>query len=451
MNILYFHSHDTGRYFPHYGFGDSTARQLSGWALENALTFRSAFCAGPTCSPSRAALLTGQYPHSNGMLGLAHRGFSLNDYGDHLVSFLNRKGFHTALCGVQHEGAGCFKSLEGGNRIGYSENISAPFNEENISGETTAQWDLENAGNAARWLLQEGRDSFFLSVGLYSTHRAYPELKTVDTEQLKPLPQIYDNNENRDDHGRFLESQKVYDRAFGTVIKALEEGPYGENTIAVVTVDHGLPLPFSKCNLNEVGMGVALMMKVPGRKPFASYTDAMVSQVDVFPTICDLLNLEKPEEIQGKSFAHLFENPKASHRTHIFGEINFHTSYEPARSVRTERYSYVRSFDRKNLSLRLSNIDNSSAKNLLLHAGIKERKKRSRELYDLYFDPMEKNNLIDDPLYEEVAEEMDKVLREWQQDTTDPLINGELEITEGMIINKTECIEPDSNDFDDYL
>src|SRR5947207_3061874 len=80
-NILYLHSHDTGRYIQPYGYAVPTPN-LQKLASEGFL-FRRAFDAAPTCSPSRAALLTGHCPHENGMLGLAHRGFSLNDYNQH--------------------------------------------------------------------------------------------------------------------------------------------------------------------------------------------------------------------------------------------------------------------------------------------------------------------------------------------------------------------------------
>src|SRR5215471_17617747 len=73
-NILYIHSHDTGRYIQPYGHAVATPH-LQRLAEEGVL-FRRNFCANPTCSPSRAALLTGCYPHENGMTGLAHRGWS---------------------------------------------------------------------------------------------------------------------------------------------------------------------------------------------------------------------------------------------------------------------------------------------------------------------------------------------------------------------------------------
>ncbi|MBN2659177.1 MAG: sulfatase [Spirochaetales bacterium] len=451
MNILYFHSHDSGRYFPHYGYGDSAARELSRWTLEKALTFRQAFCAGPTCSPSRASLLTGQYPHTNGMLGLAHRGFRLTDYNRHLVSFLNNKGYETVLCGVQHEGAGCFDFQEGGEVIGYSRNITEPIDKGEINCESTAAWDLANGKKAAQWLSEKRDKPFFLSMGLYSTHREYPVLKTIDPEQVKPLPQIYNNDQTREDHGRFLESQLIYDQVFKIIIQNLEEGPNGENTIVIVTTDHGIALPYAKCNLNEAGMGVGLMIKVPGKPSPAPFSNALVSQVDLFPTLCDLLGYEMPENLQGKSFAHLFDEPEKPHRDYIFGEINFHTSFEPVRSVRTERYNYVKNLDREDLRFRLSNIDNCAAKDLLISGGIEKRRKPSAELYDLYFDPMEKNNLIDDPLYLSVTEKLDKILTEWQISTNDPLRKGEIQKPEGSIVNQTECIEPDSDNPDDYL
>src|SRR4029450_3156635 len=87
-NIVYLHSHDTGRYVQPYGHAIPTPNiQL---LADQGVLFRNAFSAAATCSGSRAALATGRYPHSNGMIGLAHRGFELFDYGHHLVHTLRR-------------------------------------------------------------------------------------------------------------------------------------------------------------------------------------------------------------------------------------------------------------------------------------------------------------------------------------------------------------------------
>jgi len=99
-NILYLHSHDTGRYVQPYGYAVPTLNIQR--LAEQGVLFRKAFCAAPTCSPSRASLLTGQYAHCSGMLGLAHRGFSLNDYTQHLLHTLRKEGYHSALIGEEH-------------------------------------------------------------------------------------------------------------------------------------------------------------------------------------------------------------------------------------------------------------------------------------------------------------------------------------------------------------
>src|SRR5215467_5443313 len=99
-NILYLHSHDTGRYIQPYGHAIATPHLQR--LAEQGVLFRQAFSAAPTCSPSRAALLTGQAPHSSGMLGLAHRGFALHDYHQHIVHTLRAAGYTSTLIGMQH-------------------------------------------------------------------------------------------------------------------------------------------------------------------------------------------------------------------------------------------------------------------------------------------------------------------------------------------------------------
>mgnify|MGYP001308609935 CR=1 FL=1 len=117
-NIVYIHSHDTGRYVQPYGHAIPTPAIQK--LADQGVFFRRAFSAAPTCSPSRAALLTGQTPHSSGMLGLAHRGFSLADPRQHLAYTLKSVGYDTVLAGVQHV------SDDSGS-IGYTKNLKALY------------------------------------------------------------------------------------------------------------------------------------------------------------------------------------------------------------------------------------------------------------------------------------------------------------------------------------
>ena len=100
-NILYLHTHDSGRYLEPFGVSVKTPNLMK-LAKEGTL-FRQAYCAAPTCSPSRVGLLSGQSPHSTNMLGLAQRGFQMDCYDTHLSNFLRSQGYHTCLFGVQHE------------------------------------------------------------------------------------------------------------------------------------------------------------------------------------------------------------------------------------------------------------------------------------------------------------------------------------------------------------
>src|SRR3954454_15975942 len=98
--MLYLPRHDTRRYLVPYRDGVLPPNiQLP---RAQGLLFREAFSAASSCSPSRASFITGQYPHNNGMLGLAHRGFALHDYSHHVVHTLRKAGYHSELIGEQH-------------------------------------------------------------------------------------------------------------------------------------------------------------------------------------------------------------------------------------------------------------------------------------------------------------------------------------------------------------
>ena len=99
-NIIYLHCHDTGRYIQPYGYAVPTPFLQS--LAEEGVLFRNLHCAAPTCSPSRAALLTGMYPHNAGMFGLVNRGFELEHKECHLANYLKQYGYTTLLAGIQH-------------------------------------------------------------------------------------------------------------------------------------------------------------------------------------------------------------------------------------------------------------------------------------------------------------------------------------------------------------
>jgi len=448
MNILYVHTHDSGHYFSPYGF-DVKTPNIQDFA-DDAVVFNNAHCVSPTCSPSRAALLTGKYPHQIGMLGLSQRGFDM-DFSQHLVRFLKKYRYHTVLCGIQHEASWYLEHEKGANIIGYDENLTG-----DISGyeqEELVHWDYKNSTNASKWLDSYVSESpFFLSFGMYSTHRRYPKeiLDSIDVDKVKPPDNIINNEVTRTDHAQFMTSLYAADEAFGEVIQALKRNNLYDDTLIIFTTDHGLANPFTKCNLYEAGTHVALMIRNPRLKNQGSYVHQMVSHLDVFPTICDILEIDKPNDLEGVSLEPILKGSSEMCHDYLFGEINFHTSYEPIRSVKTNRYKYIKYYDDYDLINR-SNIDSSITKDFYMNNGLSEIKKNREQLFDLYYDPNEKNNLIDDDDYESIKVAMRNQLEKHLNDSDDYLVNGLIRIKDEWKVNKRECINASSKNAEDYV
>ncbi|HRU05203.1 MAG TPA: sulfatase [Candidatus Brocadiia bacterium] len=418
-NILYLHSHDTGRYIQPYGHAVPTPN-LQALAEEGVL-FRQCFCAGPTCSPSRAALLTGMCPHSNGMVGLAHRKFRMNDYSQHFVHTLRKAGYLTALSGVQHE-------AEKPETIGY-DRILAPKGKE-----------LEPA---IEFLRGQPAQPFFLSVGFGQTHRRFPEDHPLDDARycLPPAP-LPDTPQTREDMARFKASARELDARMGAVLDALRQSGLADHTIVVCTTDHGIAFPRMKCTLYDSGIGVMLIMRGPNGWSGGKVVDGMVSHVDLFPTLCELAGLEKPAWLQGVSFAPLVRGEHSDVREEVFAEVNYHAQYEPMRCARTKRWKYIVRYEERP-GPALANCDDSPSKDVWVAHGWASRKPLMEELYDLVFDPHEARNLAGDPSAVSALAEMRERLRRWMEATDDPLLKGgPVPAPKGALVNRPDSVSP---------
>ena len=421
-NIIYLHSHDTGRYLQPYGHNVPTPR-LQGLASEGVL-FRQAFSAAPTCSPSRACLLTGQWAHQNGMLGLAHRGFSMTDYSRHLAHTLRRAGYHSVLAGLQHVAADPSK-------IGFDEIISP---------RGTAAAVV--APVAAAFLDRRPATPFFLDVGFFETHREYPEPAAGDDARyLQPPAPLPDTPQTRRDMAGFRASARQLDRGVGIVLDALQRNGLAENTLVISTTDHGLAFPRMKCNLTDAGWGVSLIMRGPGPFGGGRVCDAMVSHLDIFPTLCEVLEIPKPAWLEGRSLLPVLRGETPEINEEVFAEVNYHASYEPVRAVRTRRYKYIRRFGGRTTAV-LPNCDDGPSKDLWLEYGWKQREIAQEELYDLIFDPAEQNNLIARAEASAALRDMRGRLERWMVRTGDPLLRGPVAAPAGAKVNPVDGISP---------
>jgi N-sulfoglucosamine sulfohydrolase len=421
-NILYIHSHDTGRYVQPYGHAIPTPRIQK--LAEQGVLFRKAFCAAPTCSPSRASLLTGQYAHCNGMLGLAHRGFSLHDYKQHLLYTLRGVGYHTTLIGEEH-------LSKDPRTVGYDDVVKVEGHQSHIIAPTAIA------------MLHNGLPQpFFLSVGFFETHREFLKPSTPqDAKYALPPAPLPDTPQTRLDMGAFKASAWELDQGMGAVFDALDAQSLSENTLVICTTDHGIAFPRMKGNLTDHGIGVMLIIRGPGGFTGGKVYDALVSHIDIFSTICDLLQIDHPSWLQGTSLLPLLREEVDQLHDAIFAEVTYHAAYEPMRAVRTPRWKYIRRFDH-HLGPVLPNCDDSPSKDVLIKYGWKERSRPLEQLYDLIFDPNEASNVANDLSVAVVLEEMRTRLDEWMYDTNDPLLHGPVPAPHGAELNDPDQMSP---------
>jgi len=444
MNVVYFHTHDMGRWIAPYGFPAHTPNYSR--LADEGLVFRQAFCAAPTCSPSRSALLTGQWAHSSGMLGLAHRGgVSLKDKTQHLATFLSGHGYETVLGGVQHEAAHAEWQELGYDRRLEPRKLDLPKAETwEEKGLQHTLHDAALADAAVDFIREPHEKPFFLSVGLVSPHRAFPAPGPLDNpDRMQPPATLPDAPDTRYDMASFVTMMRSVDECLGKVLDAIDEAGLAEETLFIATTDHGPAFPGMKCTLRDFGIAVALLLRGPGlEERRGTITDALVSQIDLYPTLCDLLGLAKPAWLQGESLVPVIRKERDEVRDEVYAEVTYHAAFEPKRCVRTHRYKYIKRFDDFELTVK-PNIDDGPSKQFLLReAALAERAAEPIEaLYDLYYDPSEKDNLIKVDAYSDIAYELRERLATWMQETDDPLLENPRPPIPGAHVNRQSSID----------
>ena len=424
-NILYLHSHDTGCYVQPYGYNLSTPNIQR--IAEEGVLFRQAFCVAPTCSPSRASLLTGQFPHNCGQFGLVNRGFELRDREKHIANLLSDAGYHTALVGCHHV-------VRDPITCGYIQHIQERI--KHVKG------DLNTVRAAIKFLRHPPREPFFLSVGFYVTHRPFPECRPRKHANycLPPIP-IPDTPRTRMDMCAFKLSVSLLDNYVGAILDALNNSSLAKNTVVILTTDHGVPFPKMKCNLTDHGIHVMLIMRGPSGFSGGKVIDALVSQLDLYPTICELAEIDLPKWVQGVSLLPLVNGKTKKIHEEIFAEVNYHAAYEPMRAIRTQRWKYIRRFHDYPFPV-LPNCDPSPSKDVLMECGWGKQVIPREELYDLMLDSTESHNLSNNPKMEEILFEMRRRLDQWMRCTGDPLLQEPIPLPDGAYVCKPDDIQP---------
>jgi arylsulfatase A-like enzyme len=350
------------------------------------------------------------------MMGLAHRGFALHDYSQHILHTLRGAGYWSGLVGEQH-------IARDPAVIGY----------DHVADVDNSQ--VANVAPAAVSLLRDGPpEPFFLSVGFFETHRRFFEPSPEsDALYSAPPPNLPDAPETRRDMASFKASARSLDQGVGSVLGALEESGLADRTLVMLTTDHGLAFPGSKATLSDRGIGVLLIMRGPGGFDGGRVSDALISQIDLYPTLCELAGAEVPDFVQGRSIMPVVRGEAEEVNDAIFAELTYHAAYDPMRAIRTRRWKYIRRFGDR-LRPVLPNVDDGPSKDLLLAAGWAEQERPREELHDLLLDPQEDGE-TDRP---DMLEELRARLEEWMRSTDDPLLHGDVPVPPGAVVNSPD-------------
>lgn len=338
-DIILFHCHDLGRWLPTYGMPAVPAPHISAFA-EQSVVFDDAHAAAPLCSPSRGALFTGMPPYRNGIQGLTHDGWRYRAGVSTLPERLEELGYHTALIGLQHENVDP-------TVLGFSECPGQGFLPRTAQVvDATAAW---LGGLAPR----EERKPVFLTVGVWEVHRPWPatDYSAGDPEAVDVPGFLPDNPDTRADIAAFYGSIAQLDDGFAALLEAVSSTIGDENTMIILTTDHGAAFPRAKSTLYDAGTGVALMVRPPASWQVRPHrVPELVIHQDLLPTLLEVAGAEGAHdaELEGRSILELIKNPQREAQPAdrmVFTSKTYHDSYDPKRAVRTPDYVYIRNYE----------------------------------------------------------------------------------------------------------
>ena len=405
-NVLIVTTHDTGRFIEPYGVSTVDTPNLNRLAAEGARF--NAYTTAPQCSPSRASLTTGRYPHANGTMGLTHRDFRWDLHPDErtIPQILRTVGYRSGHWGVEH-------ASRDPRRIG-----NDVFDE-------TREIDAITDG-VERFIDADRTRPFVVQVGFGETHRVGGHGfggQPYEAKGITVPPYLVDAPDTRADLADFQGCVNRVDAYIGRLVGILEERDLLDETLVLYVGDHGIAFPRAKCTLYDPGIEISLIARLPG-SPLSSGVapSGMVSNLDVVPTLIELTGAEAPPDLHGASLLPVADGSAPGY-TELFVEKTYHSYYDPMRGIRTNRWKYIRNFE-TGLGVEIpSDIAGSGA-----YRDVAGRMNPSHhvevELYDLQADPSERVSVAGRPETAAVEAELGAKVIDWMRDTGDPLLDG---------------------------
>ncbi|MBC8326661.1 MAG: sulfatase [Verrucomicrobia subdivision 3 bacterium] len=445
-------------------YGDMTAvtPNIDRLAADGTL-FRYAFATTASCSASRSVILSGLHNHRNGHYGHLHayHKFSSFPWVQTLPVLLAKAGYRTARVGKHHNGP---------------EDIY--FFETKINANSRSTVEMANSCEA--FIKADDNKPFFLYYATSDPHRgggdanelphkpnrfgnkpnkgAYPGVKEVfyDPAKVTVPPFLPDTPETRAELAQYYQSTSRVDQGLGRLMEILKKNGKWENTIIIFTSDHGMAFAGGKTTVYEGGLRVPFIVRNPYQKERGNTNNAMLSFVDIVPTLLDFAGgydaktgAAKPElammpagrgtkkgpyKFHGRSFLPILadKNPKdwdQVNASHTFHEIQM---YYPMRVVRDRKYKLIWNIAHPLPYPFASDLWAAPSWQAQWKKGqsapygkktVREYINRPQfELFDISADPNEAVNLATDAKYAKVLEEYKAKLKKFQQDTQDPWV-----------------------------
>jgi uncharacterized sulfatase len=425
-NIVWIIADDLSPDLGCYGYEHVRTPNLDRLAREGA-RFTRAFATAPVCSSSRSAFITGL--HQTGIACQHHRTEDprpLPADVKTLPELLRAEGYFVTNC-----------QDPDGKRWGKTDY--------NFVFEARQMFDGPD------WRKRKPGQPFFAQVQIKEPHRPFVNEPVTEARHLgAPLPPIYaDHPLARRDWQAYLQSIEALDAKVGQVLDSLEAEGVAQNTVVMFFGDHGRPHVRDKQWLYDGGLRVPLLVRWPGQIPAGSVREELVSLMDLAPTCLRLAGAKVPEVMQGVSF---FPAQSPRREFVIGARDRCGDADDHIRSVRTERFNYIRNFRPE-----LPYTQHSSYKEVnypmlplmrQLHAEGKltpaqaafyTPAKPVEELYDVVNDPWEMHNLANDPAHAATLRDLRAKLERWRKDTGDMGGTPETNPPLAEIITKTRA------------
>jgi len=459
-NIVLFVADDLGKDLGCYGNPVIKTPNIDRFAAEGTV-FTHAYATTASCSASRSVILTGLHNHANAHYGHQHayHHFSAYDWVKSLPVLLKQAGYRTARVGKFHvapdEVFAFDHVLPGNNR------------------------DMVTMTNNAKSVIAaKSEQPFFLYICTSDPHRGggkatelphqpdrfgnkaqggYPGIKEIvySPDDVIVPPFLPDTPACRAELAQYYQAVSRLDQGFGYLLKTLKDAGVYDDTLIVFISDHGIAMPGAKTTVYEPGLNSPCIVRYPDAKQRSIKNAALVSWVDITPTLLDYAgivttdgrtlsrdiatmpdggNKRKPYQFHGRSFLGIIDEPPAAGWDRIYASHTFHEiqMYYPMRVVRDGQYKLI-----WNIAYPLpfpfaSDLWASATWQAQWELGkdapygkrtVGQYIQRPQfELYDLEKDPYEGNNLANDPEYQAVLYEMQKKLKDFQQQAADPWI-----------------------------